>query len=317
MRLSEVCVCLGFLAFVVTIYIDAGRIIVLWAYGRITGHNRLSPRFRWVRRVILAAAAGGLLCFVYAWQIEPYHLTVTHLSIPSAKLTPGSKPIRIVHVSDTHCDATARLEDRVAEEAGAQKPDLILFTGDAVNSPDGVENFRRCMTALAKVAPTYAVRGNWDYDPWDEGIYKGTGVRELYGASINLLIAGHPVWLAGCDPGVDSQRGRLLGNTPHRPLTIFLEHYPDDIYEVAKGGIDLYLAGHTHGGQVCLPFYGAMVTLSSYGKRFEYGRSVVDSTTLFVTRGIGMEGHITPRVRFLAPPELVVIEIVPAGDAAR
>ncbi len=79
-----------------------------------------------------------------------------------------------------------------------------------------------------------------------------------------------------------------------------------------------YLAGHTHGGQIALPFYGALMTLSRYGKRFEGGLYQVGPTPLHVRRGIGMEGGWVPRVRFCARPEMTVLELTgnPPGSAA-
>jgi len=71
----------------------------------------------------------------------------------------------------------------------------------------------------------------------------------------------------------------------------------------------LQLSGHTHGGQVRLPVYGALYAASLYGKRFESGRRQVGDLTLYVTRGIGLEGKSAPRVRFLCPPEIILWEI--------
>jgi predicted MPP superfamily phosphohydrolase len=69
------------------------------------------------------------------------------------------------------------------------------------------------------------------------------------------------------------------------------------------------LSGHTHGGQVRLPWFGALVTSSLYGKAFEMGRYQLAGLTLYVTRGIGLEGSAAPRARFLCPPEVIVWEI--------
>jgi hypothetical protein len=77
--------------------------------------------------------------------------------------------------------------------------------------------------------------------------------------------------------------------------------------------VDLYCAGHTHGGQVALPLYGALITFSKYGKKYEAGLYREGETWLYVNRGIGMEGGSTPRVRFWAPPEVTVIEVSPPG----
>ena len=94
---------------------------------------------------------------------------------------------------------------------------------------------------------------------------------------------------------------------PH--FTILLYHTPDLAPEAAEAGVDLQLSGHTHGGQVRLPLYGALYAASLYGKRFEMGRKQLDGLTLYVTRGIGMEGKSAPRVRFLCPPEIILWDI--------
>ncbi|MHC4240332.1 MAG: hypothetical protein ACYSUC_11380 [Planctomycetota bacterium] len=77
--------------------------------------------------------------------------------------------------------------------------------------------------------------------------------------------------------------------------------------------VDLYLAGHTHGGQIALPFYGALITLSKFGKKYESGMHKVDDTVLYVNRGIG--GHAWS-MRFFARPEITVFDIGPAEKSA-
>ena len=87
---------------------------------------------------------------------------------------------------------------------------------------------------------------------------------------------------------------------------------PDLAPEAAAAGVDLQLSGHTHGGQIRMPVYGALITSSIYGKRFEMGYYPVESSgrerpmTLYVSRGIGLEGGIAPRARFLSPPEIIL-----------
>ena len=75
-------------------------------------------------------------------------------------------------------------------------------------------------------------------------------------------------------------------------------------------GVDLYLAGHTHGGQLRLPVFGALVTASSFGKRYEMGAYREGRTVLYVSRGIGLEGLGLPRARFLSPPEITLFTLV-------
>jgi hypothetical protein len=96
---------------------------------------------------------------------------------------------------------------------------------------------------------------------------------------------------------------------------VLLYHYPDEIALAAAQGVDLYLAGHTHGGQVRIPWYGAVITLTRTGKRFEWGPYAMGDTRMYVNRGIGMEGGTAPRVRFLARPEVTVFDLVSTAPA--
>ena len=92
-----------------------------------------------------------------------------------------------------------------------------------------------------------------------------------------------------------------------------LHHSPDIAPHISDDSIDLQLAGHTHGGQVCLPFFGPLFTGSLYGLKFKSGKYVMNNLVLYITRGLGMEGLSAPRVRFLCPPEIVVWEITGKG----
>jgi hypothetical protein len=92
-------------------------------------------------------------------------------------------------------------------------------------------------------------------------------------------------------------------------FTLLLYHTPDLMPAAVPAGIDLYVCGHTHGGQIRLPFYGAIVTSSVQGKRYEMGQYTEQATTLYVSRGIGMEGKGAPRMRFLCTPEVELFEL--------
>ncbi len=309
----------GFLVFIsatVTIFVGAAGVFVRLLLERFG--NRKPPtssRVRVARRVVLLLAALGVFCVAYGALVEPYWPEVTHVHIETAKLPAGSRPIRILQISDVHSDLRTRLEDRIPQIAAEARPDAIVFTGDATNSRDGVENFRRCMRGLAQVAPTYAVRGNWDlWSGADAALYADTGVRELNGSGDEIEVGDARVWICGVAVGNESATTRTLRSAPPGVFTVFLFHLPDEIYDVARDGrADLYCAGHTHGGQIALPFYGAIITLSRFGKTFESGLYRVESTWLYVNRGIGMEGDQAPRVRFCSRPEVTVFEIVPAS----
>jgi predicted MPP superfamily phosphohydrolase len=296
----------------VELFIVAIALIYVAALGFGIGavlRRPIGRRLRWVRRIVLSLAALGVVCFAYAWTIEPRWLEVTHTRIATTKL---ARPVRIVHISDVHSDPEPRLEDQLPEVIAAQRPDLIVFTGDALNAPGGLENFRTLMKRLAAIAPTYAVRGNWDVWYWSAlDLFGGTGVVELTDVAVRTSLPDAEVWIAGVPVGNEWKIPRVLANVPESALEVLLFHYPDEIERASALGVDVYLAGHTHGGQVALPWYGALITYSKFDKRFEAGRYQVGPTTLYVNRGIGMEGGNAPRVRFCARPEVAVIDVVP------
>jgi len=303
---------LAFVVGVVSVYVLATSFLLRGFARRRAGRRQeLTPVGTWGHRVIFALALAGLPCIAYAYFVEPYWLEVTHVRVTSAKLSLGTGPIRIVFLSDLHSDPAPRLEEKLPAVVAAERPDLILFGGDCINSPAGLPVFRRCMSELAGIAPTFAVRGNVDVWHGDElDLFDGTGVRELKAETVTLELRGAHVWLAGVPVGSEASIDRVLTQVPAQACSIFLYHYPDETGRAAAHAVDLYLAGHTHGGQVALPFYGALLTLSKSGKKYEAGLYRVRDTWVYVTRGIGMEGG-APRVRFLARPEVTVLDVTP------
>jgi predicted MPP superfamily phosphohydrolase len=107
----------------------------------------------------------------------------------------------------------------------------------------------------------------------------------------------------------------LMTGVTREDYVLLIYHNPDQAYVASDLGVDLYLTGHTHGGQVRLPLYGALLTSSQFGKTFEQGSYSLGKMALYVNRGVGMEGSFAPRVRFLAPPEIAVIDLIPVSSA--
>ena len=168
------------------------------------------------------------------------------------------------------------------------------------------------MTELAKIAPTFTVQGNWDAWYWANlDLFAGTGARELDGDAAQVTINGVPIWIAGVAVGNEAKMQSAIASMPPDAFKIFLFHYPDLIKEPAVQNADLYCAGHTHGGQVALPLYGAIITFSKFGKEYEAGLYREGNTWLYVNRGVGLEGGSAPRVRFWARPEVTMIEVSP------
>ncbi|MBI2683599.1 MAG: metallophosphoesterase family protein [Acidobacteriales bacterium] len=299
-----------FLTVVLAVFSTAGLISLEWLARKFLRKPR---PLSWRSKAVLSLAALGAVCVAFGHYVEPYWLEVMPVRIATSKLPKGSQPIRIVEISDLHCDAKPRLEDRLAQVIAEQKPDLIVFAGDAVNDYEAIGRFQGLMRKLSAIAPTFVVRGNWDYFREVTAIHKGTGVTELNGQAQRLNIRGQELVISGLGANSPDSVEYAFFAVPKEEFRIFVHHFPDRIQEVSGEGIDLYLAGHTHGGQVALPFYGALVTYSRYDKKYEAGLYHVGPTWLYVNRGIGMEGGRAPRVRFRARPEVTVIDLVPAA----
>ena len=257
---------------------------------------------------------------------EPFRLGVTRVELKSPKLA-GCPPLRLLHLSDLHLERiTARERQRLALVAET-RPDLIVITGDFINTSylydaRAVAECRELLSALYAPMGVYAVSGSPVVDPPEvvKKLLDGLPLRRLDNEVESLMQS------SGDEPGVailgvtcthkhrvDSESFRQtlahVPNNPGTPFTLLIYHSPDLIREAARAGIDLYLCGHTHGGQIRFPFIGALVTASKFWKRYEMGHYVEGNTNLYVSRGIGMEGQGAPRARFLCPPEIELFEL--------
>jgi len=288
------------------------RLARLWTHAPAPNYSR---RVKWVHRAVLVMAAVLVVCGAYSFW-EPYRLEVTKVTVPTPKLLAGARPIRIVHISDTHCEGRPLLEDRVVDVIAGLQPDVICFTGDCINHPSGLPRFRRLMTQLDRIAPTFAVYGNWDWNAWRgrENYFAGTGVQVVDRRPIRVLVDNQPLWVTGFgffDDDVALNVSLALADVPPDEPVVFLHHMPSVVLDLPERGVDLCLTGHTHGGQVVLPFYGPIVTLTPTGRRFWAGLYRYEDTYMYVNRGLGVEGHWLPRIRFLARPELTLIQLTP------
>ena len=275
--------------------------------------NRFAP-YVWLRHMVLGATGVGVLCLLYGFYVEPYWLQVTHLRVESDKLPPGAPPIRLAVISDLHMGRTPKLEPRLPGVIAAENPDLIFFLGDGINSTWALGPFKQFMLTLHDIAPVVVVPGNQDHGAWwdSHNVYGGTQVVDLKAAALFLNIRGAQLYIWGQDYNLP----QLLPLQPPPPpgaFTILLQHSPDLMGDAVRANFDLYLAGHTHGGQIALPFYGALITYSRYDKRYESGRFHEGSTTLYVNRGLGFARWPQPEARFFARPEVTVVDLVGKG----
>jgi len=263
-----------------------------------------------MRAGIVAVAAVGVVGLAYGVFVEPYWVVVEHVRLESNKLPPGTRPIRIVQVADFHSERKERCEGRLPEIVAREHPDLIVYTGDAVNGAEGIPVFNRCMRRLAMLAPTFVIHGGNDGAYLSRGLFKGTGVVAVDREVQTVEVAGVRVFICGITNGRGGGVPHRLRSAPPEALKILLCHYPSSGARAVRGsGVDLCLAGNTHGGQVRLPFYGSAVG-AEQDRKYLAGLFRVGSTWLYVNRGIGMSGA-GRAIRFGARPEVTVVEITP------
>ncbi|GIV66253.1 MAG: metallophosphoesterase [Chloroflexota bacterium] len=268
-------------------------------------------------------AIGSLLVF-YGFWIEPHRLKVTYQTLLTPKLKKGTK-IRLLHLGDLHIERITQRERRLEEWIKQLQPDIIVFSGDILNlsynrDPLALEHARQILSEWQAPLGVYAVAGSPAVDLAEmlPDFYDHLPIRHLQEERLDLVINQQTVHLIGLScthrPFVDAPRLEKLLPPTQDNFTILLYHTPDLAPNAAKTAVDLQLSGHTHGGQVRLPLIGALFTASLYGRTFSSGRYQLNGLTLYITRGIGMEGAGAPRVRFLCPPEIILWEITGDGE---
>ncbi len=264
----------------------------------------------------------------YAVAVEPRRLQLTRLTLRNPQAQEGARPLSIVHLSDLHIERLTEREEQLLALVEHLQPDIILLTGDYLNlsyvgEERAIRDARRFLARLHAPQGVYAVRGTPQVDPrWVmPRLFAGLGITVLEGEQREVAVGGHRLRLVGVgcdrDPVRDEAMLRAaLNGSADGAYTILLYHMPDLFEAAGELGVDLHLAGHTHGGQLRAPLYGAIITGSSFGKRYEAGayrpggrRGGVTPPLLYVSRGIGLEGLGAPRARFLCPPEVVHIRL--------
>jgi predicted MPP superfamily phosphohydrolase len=253
--------------------------------------KRISRRqFLGLGLIALPAAAG-----IDARFAEPTWLRVTHLD-----LNPNPS-CRFVQFSDLHYRGDAEFAAKIVRTINALEPDFVCFTGDLI------EEARFAGPALDLVRqierPVYGCPGNWDYDAHaDFGDYqkafRATGGEWLEDRSV--FLPGYELEIFGV-----GMRGERVFPELRAKRRLLLIHYPMLVERLADRHYDLILAGHSHGGQVRVPFYGALVLPYGVGP-YEKGRYESLGGPLYVNVGVGT--YLLP-VRFNCRPELTVIRL--------
>lgn len=291
-----------------------------------------------------AAVSAGI--FAYAALIERNLFRVRHESIDV--LEPGSTSIRVLHLSDIHLAPWQRRKIDWIRGLAALQPDLVVVTGDSLGHRDAVPGLERALSVFAGI-PGVFVHGSNDYfaprmpnpftylirpsEPDQSGekldtvgldaVYSSLGWLDLNNASGRMSVKGSDVVFTGTDdPHLELDRldtvavslDEALGNNLEPVSAIVgVTHAPYRrvLDSLTTHGAGVIFAGHTHGGQVCLPWFGALTTNSDLPLSLARGLAVWKrfdrSAFLNVSAGIGTS--IFAPVRFACPPEAVLVTL--------
>ena len=311
MRISELGSVLLILALITFIY---GAEFIFWTARIITkaAKRERPPMFRSKYFLFIhVLAIIGIICFIDGFLIEPKWIEVKKIEIETPKLK--NTALRIVQFSDMHCEKKPRNEEKLVEIVNSFKPDVIVFNGDSLNTSKALPLFKETLSRMEAPLGKFAVRGNFDSYFWTTlDLFSDTGFKPLDGDTVTIAKDGEVFYVTGFKVSAVENFQMVLRDVPDDKFSILLYHYSDLAESLEGLNVDLYLSGHTHGGQVRLPLYGAPVTLSRFGKKYEAGMYTIGKTTLYVNRGIGLENTPAPKVRFLCRPEITVFDIKPA-----
>ncbi len=278
------------------------------------------------RREFLAISAGALAGGALGRGLyEPHETTVSQVVVNLKRLPAAFDGVRIAQLSDIHFNSfmTAGHLDRVLEMTNAQKPDLVMLTGDFVTASHRrnrrdrdarAEQAWPCANLLRRLESPlgcFAVLGNHDYDTnadiVAEALSTGGQIQVLRNRAVALERDGARMWLAGVDDVLAHHaepEGTLQG-IPKEECSVVAVHEPDFADEMRKFSVDFQISGHSHGGQIRLPVVGALY-LPRGARRYPLGHYQFGDFQLYTNRGIGVIGL---PMRFLCPPEITVFTL--------
>jgi uncharacterized protein len=250
------------------------------------------------RRRLLAAA---LLCPPFAVAADAFWWEPSWVKVRRLKVAKGNPHHRFVHLSDIHHKGDRQYLEGVVRKVNAASPEFVCFTGDLVEEkeflPEALEIIRQIE------APVFGVPGNHDYSSGSD--FKV--IEEAFAATGGGWLVEQQRPAAGGAVHITGTACHSALQLKPRPETqnILLMHYPAAVDNLGGTAFDLALAGHSHGGQVRLPFLGALALPGRVG-RYELGYYDDAPVPMNVTSGIGW---FYLAIRFNCRPEITVIEI--------
>jgi len=248
---------------------------------------------------------------------EPKEFKVETVPINIQRLPAAFSGFRLAQISDIHMGGWMNVDrlQQVADLVMAQKPDVLLITGDFLKghrfteaAQQGIQDLKKVLRPLAEVIPSFAVLGNHDYYTNPKAIramLHQCKITDLTNAVFTLKREGGNLHLCGVDDirHGDVRLEEVTSQLGDGSVAILLVHEPDfaDI-SAATGKFDLEISGHSHGGQIVLPFYGPPV-LPLSGQKYPSGMYKVGNMLQYTSRGVGTDSLA---IRINCPPEIPI-----------
>jgi uncharacterized protein len=289
-----------------------------------TERQRLSRR-SFLKLMGYAALDGLILSVgggVYGTQVEPGWLDLVSLTLKLPRLGKAFDGLRMVQLSDIHMGGWMTRErfDHIVDVTLAEKPDVVVITGDFILGSTLIKDFteiiadlRATLPRLAESVQTLAVMGNHDHRIFPQALtvrkmVQACGIVDLTNRVESLVRGGERLHFAGVDDILEGRPDMLyvLEQLPEDGAAIALVHEPDfaDAMSVT-GRFDLQLSGHSHGGQIALPLIGPIV-LPPMGQKYIAGQYQIGEMIQYTTRGVGMT---EPPVRINCRPEITALTL--------
>ncbi|WP_341717993.1 metallophosphoesterase [Micromonospora sp. FIMYZ51] len=289
-------------------------------------------------RLATATVATGAAALAYAALVERNMFTLRRFDVPV--LPTGTEPLRVLHLSDLHMTPNQVRKQQWVASLAALDPDLVVVTGDNMAHPGAVPGVLRALQPLLDY-PGAFVFGSNDYTgpvwknpftyflpdreyhegvelPYEDlrDVLTGAGWTDLNNRRSLVKAGGRTIDMAGVDdPHVERDDYPSVAGPVDTTadLSIALTHSPEPalLDEMSADGFGLLLAGHTHGGQVCVPGFGALVTNCGLPRSMAKGlhRWPGSDSWLHVSAGLGT--HPTAPIRFACPPEASLLTLIP------
>lgn len=262
-------------------------------------------------------AAGGA---AWSYWIEPAWTRVENIHVKLPRLAQSFFNLRIAQVSDIHIGGWMNADrlEHIVQLVANQNPDLLLLTGDFLighvfdaSSEEYLQNLINILSPLTKTIPSFGILGNHDYWTNSDAVramLRSCNITDLTNSVSTISRGNENLHLCGVDDiwEGDVRLDDVVNKLKDDSAAILLAHEPDFADVSAEiGRFDLQVSGHSHGGQVVIPFYGPPI-LPHLGQKYPSGLYRVGNMLQYTNRGVGM---IDPSVRFNCPPEITIFHL--------